>query len=295
MKGIAHFALGIAVVSCLPPAVRAGVDGNPWYFLLGGIFGLLPDTLDFKVARFFFRHDIEVIPDPLKPDPRMIAGAVAEAANRAHATGRPVRIKLHTVRLGTNAWRPFDVHFDVRAQNIVVREDLARAVAPVTCPLRLDYLAENRVDILEGPVFTMEPTADGQVVPRFIPWHRQWSHSLVVALLMGLTGITIGGWLAGLVILLGVGTHILADQLGFMGSNLFWPFTRRRMPGAMHIRSTAALPNFLAVWGSCLLVFWNLSTHTPGVDLPIPALRLLLPGLGIPIAVAAILRRIGVR
>jgi len=37
------------------------------YFLLGGIFGLLPDTLDFKFYRFFIKHDIEVAPDPLKP------------------------------------------------------------------------------------------------------------------------------------------------------------------------------------------------------------------------------------
>lgn len=43
------------------------------------------------------------------------------------------------------------------------------------------------------------------------------------------------GWLLapvyGLVMGLGVLAHILQDQLGFMGSNLFFPLTRGGRPG----------------------------------------------------------------
>ena len=83
MKGITHFAVGVATASCFPVAVAAGAAGNPLYFLLGCICGLLPDTLDFKCSRFFYRCDMIVTPDPLRPDPGMIAAAVALAAERA--------------------------------------------------------------------------------------------------------------------------------------------------------------------------------------------------------------------
>ena len=68
MKGISHFATGVAVASCFPQAVEAGAHGQPLYFLLGGICGLLPDTLDFKFMRYFHGHDLEVVPDPHRPE-----------------------------------------------------------------------------------------------------------------------------------------------------------------------------------------------------------------------------------
>ena len=39
----------------------------------------------------------------------MIAEAVAMAANRAFDTGRSVRIKLDTIRLGTDRWQQYEV------------------------------------------------------------------------------------------------------------------------------------------------------------------------------------------
>ena len=60
MKGIAHFTAGVAAASFFPGAVAAAVDGNPLYFVLGGVCGLLPDTLDFKFGRFFYRHQVEI-------------------------------------------------------------------------------------------------------------------------------------------------------------------------------------------------------------------------------------------
>ena len=120
MKGIAHFAAGVAVASCFPEAVTAGAAGNPLYFILGGVFGLLPDTLDFKFYRFFYGRDIEVIPDPLRPDPKMIADAVAGAVLGACETGKPVRLKLNTIRLGADLWQSYSVKFDIPSKRVVV-------------------------------------------------------------------------------------------------------------------------------------------------------------------------------
>jgi hypothetical protein len=43
-----------------------------------------------------------------------------------------------------------------------------------------------------------------------------------------------------------------------MGSNLFWPLTRRRTRGLGLFHSTDALPNLFCVWLGTLLVVYNL-------------------------------------
>ncbi|MCS7282301.1 MAG: hypothetical protein RMK65_10700, partial [Anaerolineae bacterium] len=52
--------------------------------------------------------------------------------------------------------------------------------------------------------------------------------------------------------------HILEDQLGFMGSNLFYPFTKGRMSGLRLLRSGDAIPNFLTVWLASAIMLFNL-------------------------------------
>ncbi len=84
MKGIVHFVAGVAVASCFPFAVEAGANGNPLYFVLGGCFGLLPDTIDFKFSKFFYKHNIEIAPDPNNLDAEIIADAIATAVNQVN-------------------------------------------------------------------------------------------------------------------------------------------------------------------------------------------------------------------
>jgi len=50
----------------------------------------------------------------------MIADAVALAVNRAFDTGQSVRIKLDTIRLGTDLWQQYEVKFDVPGKRVVV-------------------------------------------------------------------------------------------------------------------------------------------------------------------------------
>ena len=59
MKGFTHFMSGIAVASCFPQAVHMASQEQSFILCLGGIFGILPDTLDFKLARYFHRSDFE--------------------------------------------------------------------------------------------------------------------------------------------------------------------------------------------------------------------------------------------
>jgi membrane-bound metal-dependent hydrolase YbcI (DUF457 family) len=275
MKGISHFVTGVTVASCFPWSVEAAQAGNPLYFILGGAMGLIPDTLDFKFYRFFYRHDVYVAPDPANPDPQVIANAIARAIDTAAREHREVRIKLGTIKLGTDYWQQYIVKFDTEARQVQVKfgpvvntgqapvprpdgENSPVGVARFASRVNQTYEAVTTVDIFDGPSFSFEPDAQGIVALYFLPWHRTWSHSLVTGLALGVLGGLIWGWRAGVVMPLAFSAHVMEDQLGHMGSNLFWPLTRKRFPGMKRMHATDALPNFLAVWACMLVMFWNL-------------------------------------
>ena len=85
--------------------------------------------------------------------------------------------------------------------------------------------------------------------------------------------------------------HILADQLGYMGSNLFAPFTKRRTGGLRLTRAMWPFPNFLCVWISCVVVFWNLHHAMPGNFDPLNPMCVLALWIGIPCLVFLYLQR----
>ncbi len=275
MKGISHFAIGVAAASCFPAAITAAENGNPLYFILGGIFGILPDTIDFKLYRFFYRHHAEVTPDPLNPDPQQITNAVVEAIEHAASTAKPFRIRLNTIRLGADLWQRYTLKFNLIDKCVEVEmgpkvdtggtpvefmpQNQNRAKSPMNTAIKLDYTATTDIEIFEGPIFQMTPNKNGYIVPQFIPWHRQWSHSFIVGIMFAMPAWLIWDAIAAFTIIAAYSAHVIVDQLGYMGSNLFWPLTRRRTQGMKLQHSGEAFPNFSAVWLSCLLIFWNLA------------------------------------
>ncbi|MBN1483174.1 MAG: metal-dependent hydrolase [Chloroflexia bacterium] len=294
MKGIAHFITGVAIATFFPQVVQQGAQGGllpVW----GGVAGILPDTLDFKFARYFESYDDEIDPDPHHPDPHKIAARVAQAMRQAYESNEPRNIMLHTIRLGADLWRQYSLRFNPEAGEIVVRigplvntgqvpypgstPEQNEARVQVGVPMVHTYDAENKIDIFSGPSFLFERRGDNLYVS-FLDWHRRWSHSLTLAGLLGLAaGLLLGRW-AGLVVGLGFAGHVLEDQLGHMGSNLFWPLTRRRMSGLHLLRSGDAIPNFLTVWTALALILFNLDrfSDTPRLA-PLPYLLL---SLGLP-------------
>ncbi len=311
MKGITHFLTGVALATFFPEVVRQAADGS-LLPVLGGVAGILPDTLDFKFARYFERYDLEIDPGP-NPDPRQIADALVGAMRRAYETGRSQNVMLHTIRLGADLWRQYIVRFDPRRNQVVVRigpvvntgqvpfpgsepEGLGEVAVPLDFPLVETYDEEYRVDIFSGPSFRFERVGDRLRV-HFLDWHRRWSHSLTLAVLLGLGvaalgvlverlgggGVTRTPLWAGLVAALGFAGHILEDQLGFMGSNLFYPFTKGRMSGLRLLRSGDAIPNFLTVWLALALIFFNLDRFSAAPRLN--PISYLLLAVGLPLGV----------
>jgi membrane-bound metal-dependent hydrolase YbcI (DUF457 family) len=304
MKGIAHFVTGVAVATFFPEVVHGAAQHLGFGPLLGGLTGLLPDTLDFKFVRYFERRDDEIDPAQItdeagRPDAQAMAERIAAAMDRAYDTGRQIKVQLQTLKLGADLWRRYSLTFDLAHNEVLIRigpavttgqtplpgselPGLKTGRAPVRAPIHYTYDAETTIDIFSGPSLAFERVGEAIEVT-FLPWHRAWSHSLALALLLGAAGALVAP-VYGLVMALAALAHVLEDQLGAMGSNLFYPFSRKRIMGLGLIRSGDAVPNFLAVGLGLALILFNLDRFSGAPVLP--ALPYLLATAGLPLLLA---------
>ena len=205
MKGIVHFLGGIAWTSMSSHAVKAAGEGNPFYFIVGGICGLLPDLLDFRINKFLSKSDIIAVPDPLNPDPDVISAAFDAAISKAMFTKKPVLLKLYTIRLASDRWRRYVIHFNTKEQrieveigevistsrNVIDNSDKIKgrkAILRVPCDLRLDYFSEISVEALDGPQFIVSCEGNKGIRIGFIPWHRKWTHGIILSACLGCLG-----------------------------------------------------------------------------------------------------------
>jgi membrane-bound metal-dependent hydrolase YbcI (DUF457 family) len=90
----------------------------------------------------------------------------------------------------------------------------------------------------------------------------------LLALLLGAVGYVFSPAL-GVAMALATLAHIATDQMGYMGSNIFFPFTKERTKGLGLFRSGDALPNLLAVWLSLAIILLNLDRFSTTPLLPV--------------------------
>ncbi len=284
MKGLTHYILGIAVASFFANLVEASWEVKSLIILLGGVFALLPDTLDFRFSKFIQKHDYEVHLDPEKLDVEKVAKVIKEAVERAKEEGREVNVKLHSVKIGPDAWRSYVVTLNedsvvvtsgpiiTTGKEVITTEGSGKtAEEKFSVKLYYDYDKDISVDILSGPDISFVPEGDG-VRGIFIPWHRKWSHSFTAAIIAGLIGLLIGiltfglnvdAYSVGLMCFLAYSSHIISDHLGVMGSNFFPPFTKRRTPGFKLTRSMSVAANLLTNFTSFVIILWNFNVFGP--------------------------------
>ncbi|HUN23457.1 MAG TPA: metal-dependent hydrolase [Anaerolineales bacterium] len=283
MKGFSHFISAIAVATCVPGVLTAAADERSMILLLAGFFGVMPDWMDFKWARYFEPADFNIRPQAQNFDAQAIAEEFAELLERAYNDRKPVWVQLHSMQLGADLWQQYKLRFDNQAGEVIitlgdrvntgqlVREKQAEQVqgrAKLSVPLNYTYDGDMKIDIFEGPTFELirlKDKTDGveKVEVAFLPWHRRWSHSLLLGGIFAVLAGLIFGWLAAAVVFVAFSTHILEDQLGYLGSNLFWPLTQRRSNGMKMMHSGDAIPNFLTVWLSVSLIIFNLNRTAP--------------------------------
>jgi len=309
VKAITHFMSGLAVASCFPAVVSAAAGGNPLPFLLGGITALLPDVLDARLLRYFYPHDVEVAADPLEPDAQILADTVAEAIDTAAHRRRPFRLRMHTIRLGRDRWQRYRLHLDPGSRQVTVTlTDIVNsagrpvpaastsdapctASAEFTSRLRLDFTAAIDVDTGDGPHFQIAPDdGDGSVTAQFAPWKRHGSHSAALGVILALASAALWNPLAGVIAGAAYAAHILLDQFGYMGSNLLWPFSRRRTPGLKLLHAARLMPNLTVAWLCALAVYANLALNA-GPALALPPLQLFLLGGALPLGLISLARR----
>ncbi len=279
MKGISHFVTGVTVGTFFPDAVQAAAAGS-FILILGGIGGLLPDTLDFKFARFIEEPDILIDPHPEQFEAQKIADEIAAGIDRVGETHKKQILKCNTMRLGPDWWQQYSIKFDTVQSQVIVKlgpivntsqlplpeseRGEPEGRAKIHAPLLPTYGEFVTVDIFSGPSFALEWRND-RVEIDFIPWHRQYSHSFFMSLSFGALCALLFFFLdsklfvtAGLIGGLAVLAHVAEDQLGYLGSNLFWPITKVRSTGAKLIHAGDAIPNFFTVGTCVMLMIYNL-------------------------------------
>lgn len=306
MKGLTHFTSGVAVATFFAPAVAAAAStrlGHPdaassFVLALGGWFGIMPDTFDFKFGRFFNQHDYTLQFDPWDPDPADMARQIGEVIDETYESGRYLQMQFDPMRLASHHWRQYVILFNGEKNeiNVVINEIVNTSQLPFegTAPadekrygsykLKKAKLLETHgkpasIDIMSGPTYgflNKEVNGEKRVAVEFLPWHRTWSHSLVLGFLLSLIvwviawGLALKNWwVYGLVSFLGYSIHILEDLTGHMGGSLIWPFSQKRYDGFCWFKASDPRANFSVDYTCWTIIVYNLDKFSTQV-IPLP-------------------------
>lgn len=244
------------------------------------------------------------------PHPQYIASMIAKAIDEAFETGRMVTVKLHNIRMPGDVYRRYVVYYDTPARTIKVY--MGPLVTTGGVPIKgtdvpgyrkigeaqpkyhfvKTYPRPTVIDAFSGPEIGYRKTKlpDGREVVEevFIPWHRGFSHSFTAGFLFALALLPFlflinypHIWQLFLASMLGYWMHVIEDQMGFMGNNLFPPLTKNRVPGLMLGPNIYTAINFATSWMMISLIIWNINRYTLPRPVPLPD-HILLPILLIP-------------
>ena len=318
--------MGATIVTFFAAAMQGVIEERSLIILIGAFFGLLPDTLDFKFMQYIETHHVVIDPHPDDPNPQGIASTLADAINRAAALkpGKMLKVQLHTMKLGPDLWREYAVFFDTQKQEVRVRigpecttgramipkteppEEKAIGVASFTPKVIDPYGRPSEIASFSGPSFGFLKRKDGIVEVVFLPWHRRSGHSLTLGALFALIGYFFFDWLGSPIphiyaaaIFFPWTAHLILDQYGHMGNNLFWPLTRQRNTGLGLVSAADPFWNFFTIYSCVAIIFWNMNryahqfaadpTRVTAFGLEIPLWYYLLLVIVIPISILAAL------
>ncbi len=241
------------------------------------------------------------------PHPQLIAETIAKAIDEAYEKDKLVTVKIFNIRMAADVYRRFLVHYDSPSRTIKVYmgplvttgglpikgtdtpEYRRVGEARTRYPFIKVYPRPTIIDAFSGPEIGYRKTVlpDGKEIVEevFIPWHRGFSHSFTGGIVAALLLMPIL-WLIGyphwlqltIAAMLGYWMHVIEDQLGFMGSNLFPPITKNRIPGLMLGPNIYTGMNFATSWLMIALMTWNINRFAPErpIALPDPLVLLVL-------------------
>ena len=248
---------GLAWASCWPTAWESAQSGNPTLFLLGAVLGVLPDTLDHWIARHLHRIHIHIVPDPFAPDTHLIAESLSLALARCRDRHSRIRLQLYPGQTQTGQWRRYTLRFDNLERLLVVTHDYVTTAVPLPCAITTEQ--SFTLETGHAPLcLELDWIPDGRVSLRADPNQQQWSHSLVTATGFGVVAGMVWGVPAGCIAGGAYALHCIVDQLGFNGSALLFPFTRKNKTGIQFlIPSRESRFQACMIWLALLLTCWN--------------------------------------
>ena len=287
MRGITHFIMGITVATFFKSLMLGAALEDSVLVLLGGIFGLLPDTLDFKFLIYMEKQDTVIDPNPYDMRPQEIAEKIAAEIDTAAQLkpGQMTRVQLHTLKLGPDLWQSYAINFNKAMRQVEVRvgphvtmsgvpvfgteppEEKAVGVAKFKPKLIETYGRPTEIKGFSGPSFGFLKRKDGSVEVVFIPFHRRAGHSLTLGVVFALLAWLISGmWTIGAVIFFGWFMHIVLDSFGHLGNNLFWPITKQRTNGLYLVSAANPYWNAFTVYSCIAIILWNMNLYNAEVS-----------------------------
>lgn len=302
MRGLTHFMMGITVATFFKSMMVGAAYQDSLIILLGGIFGLLPDTLDFKFLNYVEPQDRVIDPDPHDLKPKEIAEVIASEINHTNTLkpGGMRRLQTHTLKLGPDLWQSYSINFNKAKRQVEVKvgphvtmsgtpsfgteppADKALGVAKYEPKLVDTYGRPTEVKGFSGPSFGFLKRKDGAVEVVFIPFHRRSGHSMTMGVVFALLGwLLTGVWQVGAVIFSGWLMHIVLDSFGHLGNNLFWPVTKQRTSGLYLVSAANPYWNSFTIYSCIAIVLWNMNLYNAELSLSytIPGMAALGPAL----------------
>jgi membrane-bound metal-dependent hydrolase YbcI (DUF457 family) len=275
---------------------------SSFILLLAGAFGVMPDTMDFKMGQFFSIGDYEIDPDPINPDPQAMADTFAKAVKDAGDNQRVVKVQFFPTQLGANKWRQYNIIFEKKEVIIQFNEVVSTSQIPLEYELKsrtekIDWLNKSvrffrrifkgpdsppgpvkptTLDILSGTQYAFHPESEGTLYFNWLPWHRTWSHSYVLGFFLSIpVGIITylldlkSWWLYPIVAFLGFFVHITEDMTGHIGGSLFWPFCKTRSEGLELFKASDPRTNFSIDYTAIVMIIHNVDRFsTKLIDMP---------------------------
>lgn len=283
-RSLSLFALGLAGVSCWPIARQATLDGNPFFFLIATAGVLLPDLLANWISRFWRKVDIHVAPDPLAPDPQLVANALATAINRCDSNQQWLRLQLYPGQDASGRWLKYTVRLTGPRHTITVSQANQVAVAPLS--VRVSCQGTYTVETADAPLsLDFAPTQNGYVRVSDNPWRQGWSHSYYIAGLLAAVTWLFAGWLAAVIMAGAFCLHILTDQAGYRGADTAFTPTTGPTTGFQLISPRRMRRFHIAIiWLSIVILGWNWTGHVASAATP-PLIPLLLLGWALPVMI----------
>lgn len=256
MSDLIHFITGLAWASCCPGVLDGARSGNVLPLLLGGAGALLPDTLDRWQARLRNRCDVHLVPDPSNPSPALVATALADSFGACHGSRLPRRLCLYPTYASGGTAHRYGLTFD---PHVIRVEHPGRqpAEAPLPAGVVVDPCRTWAMRDGESLTLDMTPLPERGLRVTLLPDKRGWSHSLLFVAAWAFVSGLVAGWAAALAAGGAVLVHILLNQAGYMGTGLWFPWRRERIPGWQWLRP--GTPVALATgWLAVLVLGWNM-------------------------------------